>query len=132
MCFVVRVGTARVLAFAIEMQAAIGPVDQPEPCGVGCGRPMFDQIVATLDPGPVTHYAVFAAQLHAVVGAGPSGDRLAIAFSALRHPHIAAGANHKVIAVESRHALGCAQGDGIGRHPPANPERAVADVAAVT
>ncbi|MNE22259.1 hypothetical protein D3C80_1154600 [compost metagenome] len=129
--FVVRVGAARGFVFAIEMQAAIGPVDQPEPHRVGRTRPMFDQIEAALDPWPVTHHGVLAIQLLAVVAVSQSGDRLAIVLSTLCHPHIAAGANHLVVAVVSRHAFGCTQGDGIGGHPPADPERAVADVAAV-
>ncbi|MNF82212.1 hypothetical protein D3C84_645120 [compost metagenome] len=125
-----RVGPARIFGFAVEVQAAIGPVNQPKPRGVGCGGPMLDQRKLALDPRPVAHHLVLASQWPAVVGGFGSGNQRAI-FSALGHPHVTARSHHLVAAVIGWHPLGGAQGDGIGRHPPADSERAVAHIAAV-
>ncbi|MNP80840.1 hypothetical protein D3C76_1790430 [compost metagenome] len=57
-----RIGPARVRGFAIHMQAAIGTMNQPEACGISCGRPMLDQRERPLDPRPVPHHPMLGSQ----------------------------------------------------------------------
>ncbi|MNG19710.1 hypothetical protein D3C84_1038990 [compost metagenome] len=70
-------------------------------------------------------------QLNAVVLGYRSGNQLVFVIL-LGHPHVTAGADHLIVAVILRHALDGAQGDGVGGQAPADAERTVADVAAVT
>ncbi|MOA05719.1 hypothetical protein D3C78_1253290 [compost metagenome] len=118
---VLGIGSSRLGIFPVDMQAAIGPVHEPETGCISIRRPMFNPVEAAFDSWQVTRHRVGRAQVQAVV-AIDSGWTSAV----FGQPDHAAGTDDLVIIVIGGYALAGASRHTRQRQPPADTEHAVA------